>query len=199
MSSIVVAGDTSGTVTLQAPATAGSVVVTLPAANGTMLTNNSTITPSAGSVNQAALATGVAGTGPAFSAYATANQTISSGVWTKITLDAEDFDTNNNFASSRFTPTVAGYYQVNASVAFAAGSQQDAIAIYKNGAFYRIGTYHSDPGTIGLREIISTLVYCNGSTDYLEVYVTYNAGGATNTVTGGQYNIWFNGSLARAA
>ncbi len=36
MSSIVVAGDTSGSVTLQAPATAGSVVVTLPSASGTM-------------------------------------------------------------------------------------------------------------------------------------------------------------------
>ena len=166
---------------------------------GTISGVSATGLTTAQTVTQSAIGTGVAGTGPAFSAYATANQTISSGVWTKITLDAEDFDTNSNFASSRFTPTVAGYYQVNASVAFAAGSQQDAIAIYKNGAFYKIGTYHSDPGTIGLREIISTLVYCNGSTDYLEVYVTYNAGAATNTVTGGQYNIWFNGSLARAA
>lgn len=36
MSSVVIAGDTSGSVTLQAPATAGSVVVTLPAVSGTM-------------------------------------------------------------------------------------------------------------------------------------------------------------------
>lgn len=43
MSALVVAGDTSGTVTLQAPATAGSVVVTLPAASGTMLTTSSAI------------------------------------------------------------------------------------------------------------------------------------------------------------
>ena len=36
MSSIVVAGDTSGSVTLQAPATAGSTVLTLPATSGTL-------------------------------------------------------------------------------------------------------------------------------------------------------------------
>ena len=37
MSSIVVAGDTSGSVTLQAPAVAGSSVLTLPAVSGTVL------------------------------------------------------------------------------------------------------------------------------------------------------------------
>ena len=39
MSSIVVAGDTSGTCTLQAPAVAGSTVLTLPAVSGTVLTS----------------------------------------------------------------------------------------------------------------------------------------------------------------
>ena len=38
MSSIVIAGDTSGSVTLQAPATAGSTVLTLPATSGTVIT-----------------------------------------------------------------------------------------------------------------------------------------------------------------
>jgi hypothetical protein len=41
MSSIVVAGDTSGSVTLSAPAVAGSVVITLPTASGTMATTDS--------------------------------------------------------------------------------------------------------------------------------------------------------------
>ena len=43
MASIVVNGDTSGAVTLSAPAVAGTVTVTLPAASGTMLTTASTI------------------------------------------------------------------------------------------------------------------------------------------------------------
>lgn len=44
MSSVVIAGDTSGSVTLQAPATAGSVVVTLPSASGTMVVGGTTPT-----------------------------------------------------------------------------------------------------------------------------------------------------------
>ena len=44
MSSIVVAGDTSGSVTLQAPAVAGSTVLTLPATSGTVSTLGTALT-----------------------------------------------------------------------------------------------------------------------------------------------------------
>jgi len=54
MSSVVVNGDTSGAVTLSAPAVAGTVTVTLPAASGTMLTTAS----SGQSIPKAALPTG---------------------------------------------------------------------------------------------------------------------------------------------
>jgi len=39
MSSIVIAGDTSGSVTLQAPAVAGATILTLPATSGTVQTS----------------------------------------------------------------------------------------------------------------------------------------------------------------
>ena len=39
MSQVVIAGDTSGTITLQAPAVSGSTTLTLPATTGTVLTN----------------------------------------------------------------------------------------------------------------------------------------------------------------
>ena len=42
MASIVVAGDTSGTVTLTAPLVAGTTTLTLPTANGTLITTGST-------------------------------------------------------------------------------------------------------------------------------------------------------------
>jgi len=41
MSSVVISGDTSGSVTLQAPAVSGSTVLTLPATSGTVLTTAS--------------------------------------------------------------------------------------------------------------------------------------------------------------
>lgn len=43
MASVVIAGDTSGTVTLAAPAVAGTTTLTLPTVNGTVLTNASSI------------------------------------------------------------------------------------------------------------------------------------------------------------
>ncbi len=43
MSSIVVAGDTSGSITLSAPAIAGSTTLTLPSTSGTVLTNASSL------------------------------------------------------------------------------------------------------------------------------------------------------------
>lgn len=55
MASIVVAGDTSGTVTLTAPLVAGTTTLTLPTVNGTVLTNASSVARSqlpAGSVLQ---------------------------------------------------------------------------------------------------------------------------------------------------
>lgn len=54
MSSVIVAGDVSGSVTLQAPSAAGSTVITLPATSGTMLTTAS----SGQSIPKAALPTG---------------------------------------------------------------------------------------------------------------------------------------------
>jgi hypothetical protein len=54
MASIVIAGDTSGTVTLAAPATAGTTTLTLPTTDGTVLTTTS---PKAGNVLQVVNAT----------------------------------------------------------------------------------------------------------------------------------------------
>ena len=50
MSSVVVSGNTSGAVTLEAPSVAGTVTVTLPAAAGTMLTSASSLVASLPSV-----------------------------------------------------------------------------------------------------------------------------------------------------
>jgi hypothetical protein len=60
MASIVVAGDTSGTVTLSAPATAGTTTLTLPTTSGTVLTSASSIPTSqlSGSISAASLPAG---------------------------------------------------------------------------------------------------------------------------------------------
>ena len=52
MASIVVAGDTSGTITLAAPAVAGTTTLTLPTTSGTVLTNGTNTNFPVGSIVQ---------------------------------------------------------------------------------------------------------------------------------------------------
>jgi hypothetical protein len=150
-----------------------------------------------GNITQAQIATGVAGTGPAFSAYANAATSLTNGAFTKISFQVEDYDTNNNFASSRFTPTVAGYYQVSAATNIAGGTTAElSMAVYKNGSGHRQGSDFITAGT-QYSQTISTLVYCNGSTDYIEIYV-YIAAASKSTGTGDN-SVWFNGAMIRGA
>ena len=88
MSSIVVAGDTSGSVTLQAPAVAGSTVLTLPAVSGTLPTlTTPSFTTTIGVGNATPSTSGAGITFPATqSASADANtlDDYEEGTWTPI-------------------------------------------------------------------------------------------------------------------
>lgn len=155
-------------------------------------------TPSAASVVQSSLAAGVAGTGPAFGAYAVATTSLPHATYTKLTLDTEEFDTNNNFTSSRFTPTVAGYYQINGGFATIAGAGLMLAVIYKNGTAFKVGNQVS-ASSAGIQSCVNSIVYLNGSTDYVELYVFQSSGSTVTTVGGvGVYN-YFNGAMVRAA
>lgn len=148
-----------------------------------------------GSIVQADLASNVVGTGPAFSAYLGASSpTATSGVWTKVTFDTEEYDTNNNFASSRFTPNVAGYYVFNAGVTFTSGVLQVA-SLYKNGVEYKRGNYAANNTNT---EIVFGQVYLNGLTDYVEIYVNQSSG-STQTLYGTSATTYFQGAMVRAA
>lgn len=147
---------------------------------------------------QADLATGVAGTGPAFSAWNSAATSIANATFTKVAFQSEEFDTNGNFDSTtnyRFTPTVAGYYQVNGAVQLGSVSVSTLISIFKNGATYKRSML-TNASTYGVT--VSALVYCNGSTDYIELYAYQASGGAINT-NPAQDTTWFQASLVRAA
>jgi hypothetical protein len=141
-----------------------------------------------------AVATAV-GNGPAFSAYVSTSQSIGAATWTKITFATEEFDTNNNFASSRFTPTVAGYYQVNAQVQPNDFYTGVAVAIYKNGSLFKYGNFYLASSTGG--SVVSTLIYLNGTTDYIECYAAFT--GSAQLVAGGPSFGYFQAYLARSA
>lgn len=133
--------------------------------------------------------------GPAFSAYAAVGSSLTGSAFTKVLFDTEEYDTNDNFTSSRFTPTVAGYYQINGALQTSGTTIAQAI-IFKNGTQYKGGVYTGSNEASGIY-IASSLVYCNGSTDYIEIY-GYNGGSTLNT-NPSISNTYFNGALVRAA
>ena len=153
---------------------------------------------SAGAVSQSKVGTNVVGNGPAFSAYQSTGQTISNNVSTKLSFQLKEFDTNSNFDTTnyRFLPTVAGYYQINGTVYWAvAATNGQILQINKNGSVIKVGaTYNSS--SYGL--VVSALVYMNGTTDYLELYVYQNSGSSATT-TSGNVQTYFQGALVRAA
>lgn len=119
-------------------------------------------------------------TGPAVSAYPSATATISSATYTKVILNTEDFDTANAFDSTtnyRFTPLVAGYYQVNLVASMnqvASSSTNSLVALYKNGTLYKTGGNANNTGQAA-NSSWSGIVSLNGSTDYIEMYVYTNS------------------------
>lgn len=132
---------------------------------------------------------------PAFSAYANASTSIPTAAITKVNFQVEDFDTAGNFASSRFTPTVAGYYQINASVQFTGSTTNPLCYITKNGTQVKCGSYSTGSFT-GPVSVVSGLVYLNGSTDYVEVAAYHSTGSSVNTIAAAD-TTRFDGCLVR--
>jgi hypothetical protein len=142
MSSVIIAGNTSGTITLDAPNVAGTTVLTLPTANGTVLTTGS---PQSGSVVQTIYA----------STTTAWNTTSASYVATPLTATI-----NKAFSSSKilifFCPNVQAY-GLSVADARAAGMLYDTtnarqIIDYNcvNRSYGSTGTHTSSPN-LGLQ------------------------------------------------
>lgn len=165
MSGVVLSGDISGAVTLAVPAVAGTNTVTIAAQTGTL--------------HSAA---------PSFSYYGAGTQTVSG--YAKILVTNKEWDTANCVSSSTFTPTVAGYYQLNGQVSATNNSRTQA-RIYKNGSVYKVGNDVS-----GYQAAVSCIVYANGTTDYFELW---GYTGVSNTLNGDISSTYFQGALIRGA
>jgi len=190
MSKINLTPNASGTgvFTIASPNSNTNRTLNLPDESGTILTTSSSITQNSG---------------PAFSVYKDAVQTLSSGTFTKIQFDGEEFDTDNAFDSTtnyRFQPTTEGYYVLHGLISpnstYSAGAQ----GFYKNGSLYRWGAYNQN--TTGVSQpAVSCLVYLNGSTDYVEFYASLYTGQNINSFanTGLTAFGWLQGYLVRTA
>jgi hypothetical protein len=184
MASLINASGATGTgsLTIQGPNTNSNQVLTIPDATGTAM---------------------VSGNMPAFSANGNTStpQSISTATFTKILLPTVNFDTNSNFSSSRFTPTVAGYYIITAGVGDSTGAASGSIecAIYKNNARFAY-TVTLNNG-FGEAVSLSQVIYFNGTTDQVELWIyqtsgsNMNIGGASTSAQG----VFLTGCLMRAA
>jgi hypothetical protein len=171
MSSLTLLGDTSGSVVLDAPPISGSTTITFAAQSGTLNVG-----------------------GPAFSAVQSSSQTISNATNTKLEFQTEEFDTANCYSTStsRFTPNVAGYYQVNVSAGGWASTTYVQLWIWKNGSQNKaVSILSGTPQASG-----SALIYLNGTTDYIEGYIYMQSGQATG---GSSAQTYFQAYLARTA
>lgn len=169
---VKLAAASGGSIELVPTNTASSFTVTVPAKTGTMAID-----------------------GPAFYAYKSVNQTgISNATYTKITFDTVTFDTNSNLASSRFTPTVAGYYQINSSSDMGSAVTYGYTILAKNGTQVIMGSGGSSSAASELISTLSGVIYFNGSTDYIEVYVYVTS--TSNVIYTGAS---FSGALIRGA
>ena len=135
---------------------------------------------------------------PAFSAYANAGASISAGTWTKVPMNVERFDTNNCYDTTnyRFTPNVAGYYQFNGAMGTVSGGSAGyfLVGLYKNGSTYAYGSNYPAHSANGPNSVISSLIYMNGSTDYVELYIV----SAVSATTYSDSVRYFDGHLVRA-
>jgi hypothetical protein len=136
--------------------------------------------------------------GPAFSAYQSSNQSgFSTNTWTKLNFQTEEFDTNSNYDTTnmRFTPTIAGYYQITACATTTSTSgTTERISIYKNGSIFKAG-----PNIISYAEgsFVSALIYLNGTTDYVEAYYIFPS--TARTISGTAESTYFQGIMVRSA
>jgi hypothetical protein len=183
MSKIAISGAATGTATftIESPATSTNRTLTLPDNTGTIITTGSTF----------------AGTGPAFSAYQSSAQTLSSSTTTKLQFQTEEFDTASCFDNStnyRFTPNVAGYYQANGGLQMGSSATVIVLYLYKNGSNFK--QFFSSNSSNVSGGYGSALVYLNGTTDYIELYANITTGQALNATAA---NVYFQAAMVRAA
>jgi hypothetical protein len=129
---------------------------------------------------------------PALEATLGGSQAVSDGVITKLTFTSETFDSDGTFASSRFTPAVAGtyfvYFKGLTDPAAYANERDSSSYFYKNGS--NSGGFQTNFMTGGNASADGATAVCHTNhgifvlddNDYIEVY------GAVNTWNGNNGN-----------
>lgn len=138
---------------------------------------------------------------PAFSLIKTSTQAVANSTSTKVTWDSAEFDLTSDadLTNNRFTPSVEGYYQFNANVRFDSLGDGDIVFLlfFKNGSEIKRGIQYRQGAASSINVNASSLIYMNGSTDYVEIYAQHDYGSNRNIASSSTYTT-FSGFLVRA-
>ena len=129
---------------------------------------------------------------PQFSARASSNQTIANDTLTKVVFGTEIFDPQGTFASSRFTPAVAGNYFMTTSIRFASNTYIPTIQVRLNGTniYWVSGTKAAANQYINVSFSFAITMDDN---DYVEIYARQDSGGNLDIHGGTDVGTVFNG------
>ena len=133
-----------------------------------------------------------------FRAYRTGNQSMpGASAFTKIQLNSEDFDTNNNFDSTtnyRYTAPVDGFYCFQGAVTSApTAGDSHSCYLYKNGSAIARGNALVVYVTFTHTFVVTTMIKLVAG-DYIELYYQNGAPGAHN-VNGNSNQTFLSGFL----
>ena len=117
---------------------------------------------------------------PAFFASISSNQTVGTASATKLSINAEEFDSGvyDNSTNYRFTPGVAGKFFIfaNGYINSLTNAKTVVIYIYKNGA--SIATGRNVAGKTGaVLTTYTSIIDTADDDDYYEVYLYHDEGG----------------------
>jgi PAB1-binding protein PBP1 len=129
---------------------------------------------------------------PVFEGRQTVAQSIPNSTSTAVLYDTEDIDTDNGHSTSvntsQYKPVTAGRFQVSGKIGLnsGAGAQRGA-QIFKNASGVNGGDTLVAPvsgASIRIPTPTMTMI-ANGSTDFFEIYIFQDSGGAINTIVSG--------------
>lgn len=110
---------------------------------------------------------------PCFSARLAANQSVTTGTWTKVNIDTVEFDSTSAFASNKYTPQTPGYYLFSGIVRSGGASSitSSSVGLAKNGSVIQQGGVINVAASANAQVTTATwLVQMNGTTDYVELW-----------------------------
>jgi len=140
--------------------------------------NDGQVLTSAGAGAPPAFEDAAGGNTPYFEAYSAGDEDVSDSTITKATLGTEAQDSDGKFASSRFTPTVAGRYYIEGQVFGGSANGQGDVAavktlIYFNGSAYKSSSVHNENSSSeknGNQCVPVSAIITFDTDDYVELY-----------------------------